>query len=338
MGGEAGADILDPASAEGRAAICALLARAGAGAAGVTAAVPLSGGAASATWRLDLADGRRLVFQRTASAAHGSLPRAAQGELMRRAAALGVPVAPVVAIAAPADGLGDAIVTGWVEGESLPQRWLRDQGLAAARAAMTAQCAAALARLHAAPLASWADLSLAGGSGAELLEGLFALYRRLAVEVPAFDLAFAHLRRRMPTDPPACLVHGDFRSGNMLVDRHGLAAVLDWELAHLSVPAEDLGWLCVNAWRFGQWRMPVGGFGTREALLAAYAEAGGQPPDRESLQLWEVFGTLRWGLSCLQLADDHVSGRVRSVERAAIGRRTTEVAADLVHLLVHGDI
>ena len=64
------------------------------------------------------------------------------------------------------------------------------------------------------------------------------------------------------------------------MNQQGLAAVLDWELTHLSVPAEDLGWLCVQAWRFGQWQQPVGGFGTRAALIRAYAEAGGQIGDR----------------------------------------------------------
>ena len=50
-------------------------------------------------------------------------------------------------------------------------------------------------------------------------------------------------------------------------------AVLDWELAHLGDPMEDLGWICVNSWRFGEIDKPVGGFGTREELFAGY-EAG----------------------------------------------------------------
>ncbi len=62
------------------------------------------------------------------------------------------------------------------------------------------------------------------------------------------------------------------------------------------------------------------------------------PSTRHWRTSFEVFGTLKWGVSCLQLADDHVSGRVRSVERAAIGRRVSEVAADLLHLLEHGTI
>ena len=65
---------------------------------------------------------------------------------------------------------------------------------------------------------------------------------------------------------------------------------------------------------------------------------GGEPVDADAMIAWEVFGTLRWGVACLQLAHDHVSGRVRSVERAAIGRRVTEVEADVLHLMTYGTI
>jgi aminoglycoside phosphotransferase (APT) family kinase protein len=326
--------LVDPASDAGRAALGRLVGGT------VSQVVALSGGASSGTWAFT-ADGeghsRRFIFQRSEGIAARGLPRRVQAEVQRRAGALGVPVAPVVAVPAPSDGLGDSVVTGFVSGEALAPKWLKGDLFATARAALPAQCATSLARLHAAPLTHWADLELGGGSGATLLAEMFDWYRRLGVDVPAFDLAFAWLKPRMPAAPATCLAHGDFRSGNFLVDEAGLAAVLDWELTHRSVPAEDLGWLCVQAWRFGQWRLPVGGFGTREALLAAYREAGGVVAE-DDLHLWEVYGNLRWGMSCLQLADDHVSGRVRSVERAAIGRRVSEVAADLVHLIAYGEV
>ncbi|QMW21821.1 phosphotransferase family protein [Sandaracinobacteroides saxicola] len=320
------------------AAVNAALVRAGV-AARVTAVVPLSGGASSATYRLET-EGAPLILQTAAAGtvSPGGLGRATMVAVAARAGALGLPVAPLLAVLVAEDGLGDGAVTGFVEGEALAPRWLKRAEYAQARAALTGQCAAALARLHRAPLEHWEGLALAGGSGAEQLERSFALYRLLGVDVPAFDLAFAWLKPRMPTAPARCLVHGDFRSGNLLIDQAGLAAVLDWELTHLSEPAEDLGWMCVNAWRFGVWDRPVGGFGTREELLAAYAAAGGDQIAPETLHLWEVFGNLKWGLSCLQLAHDHVSGRVRSVERAAIGRRVSEVSADLLHLVRHGDL
>ena len=57
--------------------------------------------------------------------------------------------------------------------------------------------------------------------------------------------------------------------------RDGLRAVLDWELAHAGDPAEDIGWLCARAWRFGG-AGRVGGFGDLDRFLAAYAAAGGR--------------------------------------------------------------
>lgn len=332
--------MLDPDSTEGRAALAALLAPALGTDLSVGSLTALSGGASSATWSLEVEAGctrHALIFQRSASAGHGSLPRRLQAAVQRRAGALGVPVAEVLAIAAEGDPLGDAVVTRRVAGEALAPRWLKSPDYADARAALTQQCAEALARLHAAPLAHWADLALPGGSPAELLDRMDHAYRGFGQPIAAFDLAFAVLRPLLPDTPPTCLAHGDFRAGNFLVGPQGLTAVLDWELTHRSVPGEDLGWLCVQAWRFGQWQQPVGGFGTRAELLAAYRAAGGRIDD-DALWPWELFGNLKWGMSCLQLADDHVSGRVPSVERAAIGRRVSEVAADLVHMIAFGEV
>ena len=132
-------------------------------------------------------------------------------------------------------------------------------------------------------------------------------------------------------------MHGDFRLGNSLVDADGLVGVLDWELAHVGDPAEDLGWLCVPSWRFGG-PHPVAGVGTREELLSAYAAAGGPAVDGATLRWWEAYGTLRWGVICVRQAAAHLSGAVRSVELAAIGRRTCEVELDLLEELCRSDL
>jgi hypothetical protein len=128
------------------------------------------------------------------------------------------------------------------------------------------------------------------------------------------------------------VVHGDFRLGNLIVGPEGLRAVLDWELTHAGNPAEDLGWLCVKAWRFGV-EPPVAGMGSREELLAAYRAAGGAGISLAELRWWEILGTLRWGVICLTQAFAHLSGAQRSVELAAIGRRVCEQEWDLLLLL-----
>jgi aminoglycoside phosphotransferase (APT) family kinase protein len=149
-----------------------------------------------------------------------------------------------------------------------------------------------------------------------------------------FEFALRWLGRTVPADPPApCLVHGDFRNGNLVLDGGGLAAVLDWELAHLGDPMEDLGWLCVNSWRFGCSELPVGGFGMREDLFEGYTAAGGCV-DPERVHWWEVMGTLKWGIMCETMVHAYLAGTERNPEFAAIGRRASETEIDLLRLLV----
>lgn len=304
--------------------------------------VALSGGAASLTFAVDAVRRGRpwpLIFQRSASAeaAVGAMPKSVQARLQMRALAAGLPVAVVVAVPRPEDGLGDGFVMERVAGESLAPKYLRLPDYAAARAAMVGQCATALARLHAVPVSEVADLPLPAASPAEARTAMYELYRSFGVDSPVFDLGFAWLAERMPSTRPTALVHGDFRSGNFLVGPQGLTAILDWELAHLGHPMEDIGWLCTNTWRFGEWRSPVGGFGQRDAFYDAYVAAGGTI-DRELATAFELWGSLRWGVMCLQLANGHLSGAQPSVELAAIGRRVSETEIDILHILKHGEV
>jgi aminoglycoside phosphotransferase (APT) family kinase protein len=108
---------------------------------------------------------------------------------------------------------------------------------------------------------------------------------------------------------------------------------LDWELAHLGDPMEDLGWMCVNSWRFGKIDLPVGGFGTREELFAGYESVTGVAVDPEAVRYWEVYGTLKWGMICQSMAMSFKRGSERPLEPAVIGRRASEAEIDLMHLL-----
>ena len=152
---------------------------------------------------------------------------------------------------------------------------------------------------------------------------------------PVFELAFHWLDRHCPPDPVRpVLVHGDFRNGNLIVGPEGIRAVLDWEVTHLGDPLEDLAWICVNSWRFGEIDRPVGGFGSREALLAGYRGAGGDAVDAAGLHFFEVLGSLRWGIACAGMVETFRSGADASVERAMIARRASETEIDLLTLLL----
>lgn len=291
----------------------------------------LSGGASRETFAFTL-DGRPLILQRVrAGPVAGGFSMEGEAALLRAAAAAGVPVAPVVAASDDPSVLGGAfIVVERLPGETIARRIQRDDAFAAARSVLVAQGAAALARIHAIDPADAPTLRAQDPVG-QLRALVDALEPRMGPH-PAFELGFRWLERHRPQPGPTTVVHGDFRLGNLLVDEHGLVAVLDWELAHLGDPVEDLGWFSIRAWRFGG-AGEVAGLGSVDELLAAYEAAGGSPVDREALRWWQVLGTLRWGVICMLQASTHLSGASRSVELAAIGRRVCETEWDLLDLL-----
>jgi aminoglycoside phosphotransferase (APT) family kinase protein len=327
------------------------------GARTVTGLRRLSGGASRETWAFD-ADDRPLILQRERPGGLRKAGMATEAALLQAAAGQGVPVPAVVATdadahadsagpeptdPAPAAAAGDGglgaawMVVERVEGETIARKILRDDEFAAARPVLAAQCGDALARIH--RIAPASVPGLAGGDQvAQIRETLDAT----GEPHPAFELGFRWLERHRPPGRgtagagPEAVVHGDFRNGNLMVGPDGLRAVLDWELAHLGDPLEDLGWLCVRAWRFGA--VPrVGGFGPVDELVGAYEATSGTTVDRDALHWWEVLGTLKWGIICVVQASTHLSGVVRSVELAAIGRRVCEVEHDLLLLLPDAD-
>src|SRR5206468_9255181 len=79
--------------------------------------------------------------------------------------------------------------------------------------------------------------------------------------------------------------------------------------------------------------LPVGGVGTIDQLVESYEAGSGRAVDRDAFQWWLVMNTLKWGIGCMGQASVHLSGQVRSVELAAIGRRVCEQEWDLIELL-----
>jgi aminoglycoside phosphotransferase (APT) family kinase protein len=186
-----------------------------------------------------------------------------------------------------------------------------------------------LARIHAVPIEGLPELATSDARGE--LARYEGIYRQLGAQRPILEAAFRWLEEITPPPPERpVLVHGDFRNGNLMIHPDdGLVGVLDWELAHLGDPAEDLGWICVNSWRFGEWRRPVGGFGGYADLLAGYG--GGISLER--VRFWQALGSLKWGVMCLMMYSSFATGQDRSIERAMIGRRTSETEIDLVKLM-----
>ena len=281
----------------------------------------LSGGASRETYRF-VADGRPLILQR--QRAGDVRDMGVETAVLRAAHAAGVPTAAVVDASSTATELGSAfMVLEAVEGETIARKILRDERFAGARPLLARQFGRALARVHATDVGD-----VVGLTDADQLAQYRAVLDATAAPHPAFELAFRWLHDHRPPTTRRTLVHGDFRLGNMMVGDDGLRAVLDWELAHLGDPMEDLGWLCVRAWRFGG-RPVVAGLGTLDDLVAGYRDETGLDVDLDVVHWWEVLGTLKWGIMCIGQANTHLSGIARSHELAAIGRRVCENEHDL---------
>lgn len=336
----------DPSAAAGRSAGELVAERLGdvaqrhfPGASGVAGVTRLTAGATQEIWRFQLLrDGAEtpLILRRAPRGerrtSSSGVALETEAQLLRLAAAKGVPVPAVRHVLDPEDGLGPGFIMAFVEGETLGGRIVRDPRFAEVRPSLARQCGEILARIHA--IAPGDAPGLARTTPAELLAQYRATYEATDWPRPVFEIAFAWLAARLPdASSQPRLVHGDFRNGNLMIGPEGVVAVLDWELAHVGDPMEDLGWICVNPWRFGATGKPVGGFGEREELYAGYEAAGGGRVDRGHAMFWEVFGSLRWGVMCAGMTAAFRASDP-SVERAVIARRASENEVDLMRLLV----
>lgn len=243
----------------------------------------------------------------------------------------GVPVPTVFHVLSDDIDVGEGYIMAKVEGETIPRKILRDKEYAKVRPKLAHQCGLMLARIHQVPVTTLPQLRQS--SAADEVRIYLKQYRDQGVNRPIFELAFRWLQEHCPVQETLKLVHGDFRNGNLMISQDGIAAVLDWELAHLGDPMEDLGMLCVNSWRFGNIDHAAGGFGSYQQLIDGYEAGGGAKVDINRLRYWQIFKTLMWGVVCDANAIAFSNGKNSTLERAAIGRRASEVEIDLMQLL-----
>lgn len=116
-------------------------------------------------------------------------------------------------------------------------------------------------------------------------------YRQDQLEAyPEIEFAIDKLSATAPASAQTVLVHGDFKPGNILLDGQQVVALLDWELAHLGDPLEDVGWVTQPLRRrehliAGQWEVAD--------LIAHYEAVTGRAVDRTAHAWWQVFSTFK---------------------------------------------
>lgn len=119
---------------------------------------------------------------------------------------------------------------------------------------------------------------------------------------PVVHAAIRWLQAHRPRPPRyPVLVHGDYRVGNLLHDQDGnVHAVVDWELAHVGDPLEDLAWT-LDARQDANRPELAGGLIAHREAVRLWQEASGLEIDPRDLRWWQVLSGLKaiaiWAMS-----------------------------------------
>jgi aminoglycoside phosphotransferase (APT) family kinase protein len=171
----------------------------------------------------------------------------------------------------------------------------------------------ALAQLHAIDPAAvgLADLGRGPGYVSRQISGWSDRYRKARTpDVPTGEGVMQWLAAYQPSDSGQCLIHGDWRLDNMVLDINGprIIGVLDWEMSTIGDPLMDLGaslayWVQADdddgfrALRRQPSDLP--GMPTREEIVRDYAARTGL--DTSDWTFYEVYGLFRLAVIIQQI-------------------------------------
>ena len=299
--------------------------------------VPLTGGASADINRIILENNNELIVRRSLSKEQSvmAVPKKLEAKIQRIVRSNDAPVPEIIFEFSEDEDIGEGYVMEAIPGETIPRKILRDDKYKNVRRKLSFEIGRSLAAIHQTKLDELSDLDTV--TFEESLKKLYLVYSSFEQPQPVFELAFKWLETQELTKYDNVLVHGDFRFGNFIISESNLESIIDWELAHIGNPMEDIGWLCVRSWRFGKVHRRVGGLGDLEELIEGYESISNIKINKSQLDIWQLFGSLRWGGICMMQAFAHLSGSINSIEKAAIGRRVSETEYDLMNMIKHNN-
>jgi aminoglycoside phosphotransferase (APT) family kinase protein len=216
---------------------------------------------------------------------------------------------------------------------------VKDARLGGDRMQLTRRLGAELARIHSIRPPRPALNFLPEFAEAPALHAIRRLRRQLdahATPRPALEWGLRWLERNAPARDSIVLCHRDYRTGNYMVDEHGLTGILDWEFAGWGDPLEDIGWFCAKCWRFGANDREAGGVGAREDFYLGYEEASDRGLDRAQVRYWEVMAHVTWAVIAIQQAERHLSGEESSLFLALTGHVVPELEYEVLTMTEDG--
>lgn len=223
-----------------------------------------------------------------------SLSRMEEARLLRKLSDAGILVPAVPCFGDETVGLGaDFLIMERVAGDTDVAPLIRDQHFIDKATELTEQIASILAAVHKCPVPEevFGPRSVAGGG---LVEQELGRWQRACTGnpdslTPVLEKAIAWLERNVPSDPESSVItHGDFRVGNLVYGREGVRSVLDWEMAHVGDPLEDVAWAQLVIWT-GR----VGGLVDSDTWIASYSEAAKCEIDIARLAFWDILSMVK---------------------------------------------
>lgn len=151
---------------------------------------------------------------------------------------------------------------------------------------------------------------------------------------PVLEMALSWLKRNQPAPAQRLtIVHADYRTGNFLYDHEqGIKGVLDWEMAHLGDPLEDVAWACVKSWRWGG-DGKIGGLLEREEFYRLYEQFSGIKVDRRSIHFWEVLGNLKLAVIFVTGANSFCTGKNNDIFMALTSFINPGIELEILNLI-----
>lgn len=192
------------------------------------------------------------------------------------------------------------------------------------------QLAQQFAKIHAIPLVDLDGLPtiVEREYGREKLKVSFdefcAIYDQLGVENPLIVELIALIEQSLPKiEGPKTLVHSDLGFHNFLIDGETLTAILDWELAHLGNPANDLGYIRGDIEKMTPW----------PKFMAAYRDAGGAELSEIELDFYFLWSLFRLYCLLLRARAGIIGGQVQDV---AVARVCVDAVPRLLETIATG--
>jgi aminoglycoside phosphotransferase (APT) family kinase protein len=280
----------------------------------------IPGGASRATWSVDVSGGsgtRGLIVRMDPESSLLESNRAVEFAMYRSFWRVpGVPVPEPLLTEDDPERLGHTFfVMARVDGRS--ETSIPDE----VRGAIGAQKMAILAAIS---TADWQALGLGGvleaPAPSDCWSRELAMWEKVLDDndlgpMPITRAAIRYLRRNPPPPPERiAVVHADYRTGNFLYEGDRITAVLDWEMAHLGDPHEDLAWTFTRNWRWNSSRPDlIGGVLTRDEAIAIWEKASGLAANHDALRWWELFSNVKANAIWVTGAAEYAAGRTREI-------------------------